>query len=373
MADLEQNNTRQNNARQNNGRQNNNVVSLNPGDKASDVVDVAADWIAKMDRGLSAEEEISLQHWMAEATEHRTTLLKMAKLWDNMAALERLKTLFPEPPVAQSGTPQKSYKPLAMAASLAFVGILVAFIYNVSLSQMAPEQQLVVLSQQQIETGTGDAKKVILSDDSELLLNTNSAVNVTYTRSQRAIELLRGEVHVKVAHNPKRPLSVYAGGQIIQAVGTAFNVQLIDEQVELIVTEGKVRVAKQAEATINPLQPENVRLPDSLPALVEGQTSILTLPEIQIDAIAELDIDASLSWQSGNLVFRGESLAQVLSEVSRYNTVSFEVQDKNLYDTQVVGLFKTNDLSGFLRALEQNFAIDNERVDSHKIVLKKRV
>lgn len=350
-----------------------NVVALNSKDHAATptAIDSAGDWIAKMDRGLTSEEEVSLSNWLAEAPENRSTLLKMATLWDNMAALERLKTLFPEPPVQQGDRQHKGYKPLAMAASFAFVGILVVFIFTMSVDERQ-DLPLVVLSEQTIETGTGDARKVILSDQSELLVNTNSTLKVTYTKNQRVVELFQGEVHVQVAHNPQRPLSVYAGGQIIQAVGTAFNVELLDDDVELIVTEGKVRVARQDASRRNPLSPVTVLLPDSLPALVEGQKSLLNAENLKIDVIGDLDMDASLSWQSGNLVFRGESLLQVLNEVSRYNTVTFEVDDATLYETQVAGLFKTNDLNGFLRALEQNFAIDYERIAANRIKLRKR-
>jgi transmembrane sensor len=70
-------------------------------------------------------------------------------------------------------------------------------------------------------------------------------VNITYTAQARVIELQRGEIHIDVAHDTARPLSVLAGGQVIQAVGTAFNVQLEENLVELIVTQGKVLVQEK--------------------------------------------------------------------------------------------------------------------------------
>lgn len=350
----------------------NNVVPLRP---VKDPLDEAAAWLAKMDRGLSEEEEQSLRNWLQEADENRQMLLKMAKLWDNMAALERLKVLFPEPPVKQEQSTvlaTASRRSMAIAASFLMVGVMVAFVLGFNLTGLFGSGELVVLSQQQFETGVGDFKKISLSDGSQLTVNTSSSVQVTYTQSQRVIELHKGELHIEVAHNPERPLTVFAGGQVIQAVGTAFNVELNHQQVELIVTEGKVLVAKQKFSDVSPESVEKVHLPAQSPALVEGQKSILTQEKLQIDQVNSGDLQAQLSWQSGNLVFRGESLEQVLSEVSRYNAVSFEVSDPALYQTRVAGLFKTNDLNGFLQALEQNFEISNERMTRNRILLQHR-
>lgn len=348
----------------------NNVVPLKAGD---DPLDDAAQWLAKMDRGLSSDEEQELHGWLHESEQNRTMLLKMAKLWDNMAALERLKILFPEPPVKQTNggiLSSVAQRPLAMAASFLMVGVVLAFVLSSSLFNVFAPQQLVVLSQQQFETGIGDLKRISLSDGSQLTVNTNSSVEVTFTESQRVVELHKGELHIQVAHNPRRPLTVFAGGQVIQAVGTAFNVELRSEQVELIVTEGKVLVAKQNQSTLSPESVDEVHLPAQTPALVQGQKSMLGQQTLKINQVDTGDMQAQLSWHSGNLVFRGESLEQVLQEVSRYNAVSFEVSDPALYDTRVAGLFKTNDLNGFLQALEQNFAISNERMTHNRILLQ---
>lgn len=349
-----------------------NVVPLRPG---TDPLDDAATWLAKLDRGLSDEEEKSLQNWLQGSDQNRQLFLKMAKLWDNMAALERLKVLFPEPPVkqAQNGVlAMVSRRSMAIAASFLMVGVVVAFVLGVNPTSLFGSQPLVVLSQQQFETGVGDLKRISLSDGSQLTVNTRSSVAVTFTQSQRVIELHKGELHIQVAHNPKRPLTVFAGGQVIQAVGTAFNVELNQQQVELIVTEGKVLVAKQTQSHVAPESVEKVHLPTQSPALVKGQKSILTQEKLYIDEVNVGDLQAQLSWQSGNLVFRGESLEHVLSEVSRYNAVSFEVSDPALYQTRVAGLFKTNDLTGFLLALEENFSIGNERMDRNRILLQNR-
>ena len=82
-----------------------------------------------------------------------------------------------------------------------------------------------VAKQLNFQTDVGESKDILLSDKSKITLNTNSFVQVRYTQHSRVINLLRGEIHIDVAHDKTRPLSVIAGDKVIQAVGTAFNVE----------------------------------------------------------------------------------------------------------------------------------------------------
>ena len=69
------------------------------------------------------------------------------------------------------------------------------------------------------------------------------------------------------------------------------------------------------------------------------------------------EIEVQLSWRSGNLIFRGESLATAVYEVGRYTSVEFVIKMRNCDGVRVAGLFKTGDVSGFLSSLEANFDI----------------
>ena len=56
----------------------------------------AGEWLAKLDRGLSADERTTLQEWLVESKEHREILFNMAELWDKMDSLSKLSDLFPD-------------------------------------------------------------------------------------------------------------------------------------------------------------------------------------------------------------------------------------------------------------------------------------
>ena len=56
----------------------------------------AGDWIAAMERGLTKKEEEELGAWLSSDSSKYDELMELARLWDEMDALERLAQLFPE-------------------------------------------------------------------------------------------------------------------------------------------------------------------------------------------------------------------------------------------------------------------------------------
>lgn len=336
-------------------------------------LDDASDWLAKIDRSITEQEKSALQTWLSLHPKNTEVLLEVAHLWDKMDDLSRLSDLFPQ----TSASTTKKYSPWlgAMAASVIFV-ITLSFYqngFNFSLFGQA-DQSAVVAMQMNYQTGVGESNTINLPDNSKIVLNTNSFVQVRYTSSARIIDLQRGEIHIDVAHDKTRPLSVIAGGKVIQAVGTAFNVEVRNELVELIVTDGKVLVASRdntiAKTDIDEIA---IRLPKNSLAISKGEKIDLDLTGNTIEKVIKVDpieVAASLSWRHGNLIFRGESLAEAMAEISRYTDITFELSgDEQLQQVQVAGMFKTGDVTGLLEVLSNNFNISYKRVGNDKIIL----
>jgi transmembrane sensor len=82
------------------------------------------------------------------------------------------------------------------------------------------------------------------------------------------------------------------------------------------------------------------------------------------------EITSKLSWRKGNLIFRGDSLADAIKEISRYTDISFELaDDEALKAVKVAGMFKTSDINGLLSVLEKSFNIEHKKINEHKILL----
>ena len=334
------------------------------------ISDEASLWLARLDRGLTAQEHKDLQSWMVNDKRHRTTLFRMAELWDKMDTLSRLSDLFP--PVA----PKQRF---AFAHATGLVLILAGFIFSWILLQpvvgVGALEQNVLVGTGVYETAIGESSLVELPDKSKVMLNTSTLVHTRYSDEQRYIVLERGEAHFTVARDVERPFVVSAGGQIIQAVGTAFNVKLRDDNlVALVVTEGRVAIGETAESS-NPFskldrkEGVTVRLSQSTPILSEGEAAILDAEEIQIEKIKPEQLASSLSWQDGNIVFEGETLEEAIREISRYTTVKFEIVDEQIKTVRIAGMFKSGDINGLLMTLYENFSISSQQVNNEHILL----
>ena len=290
----------------------------------------ASTWIAKMDQGLGDAEAEALRAWMRADPENQAELLEMARMWDRMDALARLSEVFPH---ASEASHTAAY-----------------------------------------ETAVGGTSTIELSDRSEITLNTDSRAVVRFAQGQRIVNLERGEMHIDVAQDPARPVSVIAGGHVVRAVGTAFTVRVdASRRVELLVVDGRVRVHAHepgAAGLTRPGSPD--RLGDRSLLVTEGERVVLNADRETVEALEPEEIDVRLSWRNGNLVFRGESLADAVAEVSRYTTVDFVIPDDDLRKLRVAGLFKADDVAGFLATLRANFDIVSERADARTIVLSAR-
>ena len=339
----------------------NNVVHIQPQEQ---VIDQAVGWITKIDRGLSSEEKRLFLEWLKSSARHREVFIQYAQLWDKMDAVSMLGELFPEPEDAKPAI-FSGYR--AIAASVVGAAIVGSALINAGwvADMFGPAQTIVV--QQEFSTDVGERATFYMQDKTKVELNTNSKLRVTYTDKQRLFELEHGELHVTVAHNDQLPLSVYADGQVIQAVGTAFNVEVKHEGVELIVTDGKVLVADQPEQ--NPLSLRDVRLPQDATSVSKGQWLQFGQANEKVTNIAQHDEQALLSWQSGELIFRGEPLVEALMEVERYTHYQFRYTNDALKQIKVAGLFKTDDLDSLLVALEDNFSVEHHKLADNIIQL----
>jgi len=333
--------------------------------------DEASEWLAKLDRGLSADEEKLLRLWLAQSAEHKAAFLKLASLWDRMGSLSLLSELFPRP-VPQPKNPRRYYP--AIAASVAFAAAIAVWQLTSLNRSWLPDANVAIVDGV-YETAIGQQSTINLPDNSLLVLNTNSLVKVLYSDQQRLLILERGEMNIEVAHDAQRPLSVMAGQKVVQAVGTAFNVQIVnDSEVELIVTEGKVLVAERGDikgdSAVKAAGSSFDALSERSAVVTKGERVLLGSSQEEIAKVSESDISAQLSWRQGSLVFRGETLAEAVVELSRYTPVKFVIADPKLGAVRIGGRFKAGDVDGLLATLKENFNIDYERPDADRVLLK---
>lgn len=326
--------------------------------------DQASEWIARLDRQLSEEEDQALQTWLERHPDNQYVLLEMAALWDKMDSLQRLSSLFPKP---QSGAQQQTHRFYTWASAAAIVllvmGLWLTGILNIPVTDNANPDFV-------YQTDIGEQSTVTLQDGTQMVLNTNTEVLVNYTPNARLLTLQRGEVYVQVAKDPNRPLSVIAGNNFVQAIGTAFNVEINSEQaIELVVVEGTVKVGVHRAANKKAMAKSPEAVSDNSRMLVAGESLLMAQSPQPVKTVSADDIEVKLSWRRGNLIFRGESLQEAVQEIERYTSVEFVLKDENLKNIRVAGLFRAGDVDGLLATLKENFNIAYQYTNDQKVEL----
>lgn len=329
-------------------------------------------WLAKLDRGLSVDEVASLKLWLAKSHVNRNYFVALAKQWDQLSALSELAELIPY----ERKKENKKFSTYAKAASVALIFLMGSLLIG-ELDTFSAHNDLVATQfdfNQRYQTSVGEKSVFELPDSSVLTLNTDSVVSVHFSAMTRKLILEKGEAHIKVAHNKKRKLIFSAGDKSFIAIGTAFNVQYDNKStLELIVTEGKVAIANSAlsekvetlfiQQAINKTMLVNAGERVIIPPQGTAKRNIISKENIV------KEMEKTLAWRQGRLIFKGETLEEVIAEMSRYSNISIEFKSEKLKSIRIGGRFRTGDIDGLLEILHEQFNVKADRVDGSHIQL----
>ena len=341
------------------------VVALAKNDER---LETANRWVIRMDEGLTADEEAALKAWLSADPGNVDDFLEAAQVWDETASLSRLAEFFPQPRKRNVLRPRFV---ATAAASLALVLAASFFLLpNLGFDGFGSGQAPTVTNAtQQFETAIGEQSTVVLADGTAVVLNTNSRIDVKYRKDARVLHLKRGEIHVEVFKDPSRPFSVVAGNRIVQAVGTAFSVEITqDQRIELVVTEGTVVVGVHTP-NAQRIAPPPVLVQADENTVTAGEALLMGSDEETVTPVSKEQIEVKLSWREGSLIFNSEPLAAALAEVERYTTVRFVFVDEDLKTRIVSGRYRAGDVESLLVALRMNFDITHEVAEDGRVLL----
>ena len=341
----------------------------------------AALWVMRADEnGLSAAQKSEFQAWLNSGEQHREAYARLAALWGGLDILEELNDHAatdshqrPQKPAiaarwaglkALAGTLFATPEFITAAASIALVGIL-GLTYQLINSSAQ-------LHQGTYTTALGERKTIQLPDGSAVQLNTNSQIDVSYSKTQRKIVLKYGEGYFDVAPNKQKPFAVYAGNGIVTAVGTAFSVFLRDEKIDVMVEEGTVALsstrASTGAATRTLTEQGTTPQPAALLGTVSaGQNVIFEETVERVDLIAPDTLQRKLSWREGRLAFAGEPLSAVVDSISRYTDISIDIEDSDLRQLPIAGSFNVGEVDAMFEALQIMINVRIERIDSKRV------
>lgn len=252
---------------------------------------------------------------------------------------------------------------LAVAATVAAIGFSPAMRWlNSDRSQAAHV----------ISTGPGEIKQIVLRDGSRVTLGAKTELSVRYGQCMRTILLNNGEALFNVAHDPRCPFIVIAGGGAITALGTEFSVRRTLDRVTVQVAEGKVDVQPR-DALVSVPWPKDPDIPAvTWPDAQLSQGQEVTYAGTQKrSAVASEDPHVATAWLDGRRVYRHEPLAYLVADIGRYFEEPIEV-DQDVGDLQFTGLVYESQVKKFLQDLEIIFPVKVSRTENNHILIQAR-
>lgn len=329
----------------------------------------ASEWVARCDaEELSADRRAALDRWLAADARHRAAFNALQGTWARLDALGQLKHGAPERADRNLAAPRHVkpqwralQKPQAWAMAAAASLLMAVTVASMVLDRGAVHEAT-------YRTDIGEQREVALPDGSLLNLNTGTRIAVVYTAAAREVTLRRGEAHFEVARDTERPFSVLAGTGVVRAVGTAFNVRLKAEAVEVTVTEGAVTVgAREPAAAVRGIQSEPAEIEpvpriEPLPIAAGQKARLKARRQAEVTAVAPAEIERSLAWRDGMLLFNGETLEEMVAEVNRYSRTRIAIANDELRAIRVGGYFKAGDVDAVLELVTTNLPVKADRV-----------
>lgn len=357
------------------------------------IEDEAALWVAKIyGHSYKAEEEIpketlaELEIWMAQSALHREAFFKTVGSWDAIGMLSELAEIMPLSEIQSRNSFRSGFRRSLMKFAwlvrgwmgLAISGTVAGCVALVWLSFEPAPQALKYV------TGIGVQSSYELSDGSTLTLNTDSEALIKFSADRRTVILERGEAYFEVSKNSNRPFIVYAGDGMVLAVGTAFNVNHRGAYIDVVVSEGTVKVVSGLSSSGEDpfaLAENPAELLDSAEDRVEqingqrevflsvGQGALYSDTELLKESLEAASFIQRLAWQEGALIFSGETLEEALTEVSRYTNKELLIVDSSIRSLSVGGRYRLDEIDDLTNSLALGLGVKARYSEDGRTVL----
>lgn len=331
----------------------------------------ASKWLARLDRGLTPEEQDLYTEWLAQDAAHREAIGRYLNDWDDFDRLAGIHLkhharidpdlLIPEHLDRLKG---RSLAQKIVLFSAGPIAAMVALVFYFAIS--SPEETSGLKVQPALEL-LARIEQRTLEDGSVIEINRESVVRSSYTDSERRVYLTKGEANFDVAKDPSRPFIVNVAGVDVQAVGTMFSVKLSADEVDVIVTEGIVNV----KPNISSVGAEQGIANSYLEIGQRARVSLLTeVPVVEVTSIDGAEIDEAHRWRPRLFDYDDIMLGELVEEFNRSNPVQVVLSEPSLENISLSSSFWSDNVEGFVRLMESSFGMEAEWRGSREIVLR---
>lgn len=345
--------------------------------RAPDITAEACAWLAQLETGaLTAADLDAFHEWIRRSPPHAAEIKRLALMSKQLNVLTDMAEPLRTAAEQRRLFPSRRHKPSVlmlshMVKATIAVACMVAAILSVFPIHAPSHIQL-------ISTMVGEYRDIDLPDGTRIRLSTASQIEVNYQTQMRKVRLLAGEAFFDVTPDSERPFLVYANDKYVRAIGTAFLVRLIDKDIEVMVTEGRVELAETATVTgkkhskaKNDVALSNDNTASAPIALKAGQRILVSTSHSlnPVITLSSRDQKRELSWQEGLHDFSDTPLDKVVAELSRHSGMDIVMSDPELRKLRFSGIFRIGETKPLFDALEESFGIDVTRAGGNRIIL----
>ncbi|MDT3402239.1 FecR family protein [Mucilaginibacter terrae] len=224
---------------------------------------------------------------------------------------------------------------------------------NYAKEALAKQQEMV------LSTPKGGTYQVVLPDGSKVWLNAQSSITLPAnfaTQFNRRLNL-KGEAYFEIAKSQmhmsgkmhRRPFMVTVGSDVVEVLGTKFNIKSYAEEpaVKTTLLEGSVK-------------------------FTSGKQQKIMLPGQQATANAEaitttyVDVDEATAWKNGNFQFTEQKIQRIMFEIGRWYNVDVVYQGAISQESFGGTISRNKPITEVLASLEEtgavHFKIEGRRV-----------
>ena len=189
-------------------------------------------------------------------------------------------------------------------------------------------------SKKQVKTRPAEEKSVLLSDGTEVILNSESELTYSrnYNKNNRSVHLI-GEAYFSVQKG-NIPFNVLTPHGKISVLGTSFNIRARIDGFEVGVNDGEVQVSN-----------ENSLLNLSKGQLIDVESEFFSSNIIQIPT------DQYPDWLNQKFYCNETTLESLCLEIERTFDIKINFTNPNLKDLTITGVIEASDLDNVLQTV----------------------
>lgn len=318
-------------------------------------IEIETKLISYLSGELTESECNEIDDWRRESSENEELFQEIRVGWEAIPLLHEMENFNSFEALKKVNNRLENYdnrKWIRFLQKVAAILIIPLILYSAYLTVQNFSLKDLVEIEPVFETVTskeGAVSHLTLSDGTEVWLNSGSSIQFPnrFTGKNREVKLT-GEAFFEVVKNTKQPFLVNANEFNVEVLGTSFNVASYDNDTtsEVVLVTGKVKFFTQCNNKIK-----------QYGYIEPGQRAVYSLKTRKIYS-ERVEVDKYVAWRNGNLVFRDDSMTEVVRRLSRWFNVEISIVDPEIKNYIYTATFSNETLAEVLYLLKLSAPID---------------